>query len=104
MRYEAIALWLMPMKRTDKLGDTSPGRPGWKRPMTPCFFSPTRNKRMLLFPFADLDFAAPSISSLSQGISGTPRHVMNGEPNRVTVAGGTPRRVHSRPNAAIARG
>ncbi len=28
----------------------------------------------------------------------------NGEPNSVTVGGGTPRRVHSRPNAAIARG
>ena len=34
----------------------------------------------------------------------SPRQVMNGEPNIVTVAGGTPRRVHSRPNAAIARG
>ncbi len=33
-----------------------------------------------------------------------PRQVMNGDPNSVTVGGGTPRRVHSRPNAAIARG
>jgi len=46
MRYEAIALWLKPMKRTDKLGDTSPGSPGWKRPMTPCFFSPVRSRRI----------------------------------------------------------
>ena len=33
-----------------------------------------------------------------------PRQVMNGVPNRVTVGGGTPRRVHSRPKAAMARG
>ena len=29
---------------------------------------------------------------------------VEGEPNRVVVGGGTPRRVHSRPNAAMARG
>src|SRR5580698_6185640 len=104
IKYEASALLLMPMKRTDSPGVCSPGRPGWKRPMTPCFFSPTRNKRMLLLPLADFDFVLPSTSNLSQGMIGTPRHVMNGDPNSVTVAGGTPRRVHSRPNAAIARG
>ena len=43
-------------------------------------------------------------ASLSQGTSGMPRHVTNGDPNIVTVGGGTPRRVHSRPKAAIARG
>jgi|HubBroStandDraft_1064217.scaffolds.fasta_scaffold01200_16 hypothetical protein len=42
--------------------------------------------------------------SLSEGMSGIPRQVINGEPNIVTVGGGTPRRVHSRPKAAIARG
>ena len=35
---------------------------------------------------------------------GMPRQVMNCEPNIVTVAGGTPRRVHSRPKAAMASG
>jgi hypothetical protein len=29
---------------------------------------------------------------------------MNWEPNRLTVSGGTPRRVHSRPKAATALG
>ncbi len=47
----------------------------------------------------------PSVSgTLSDGTSGRPRQVRNGEPNSVTVGGGTPRRVHSRPNAAMARG
>src|SRR3954468_14125836 len=44
------------------------------------------------------------IASLSDGINGTPRQVINCEPNRLTVGGGTPRRVHSRPKAAIAKG
>jgi rhodanese-related sulfurtransferase len=35
-------------------------------------------------------------------MSGRPRQVMNGEPKMVTLGGGTPRRVHSRPKAAIA--
>ena len=42
--------------------------------------------------------------NLLVGISGMPRHVMNGEPKMLTVGGGTPRRVASRPNAAIAFG
>ena len=42
--------------------------------------------------------------TLSDGSSGTPRQVSSGLPNRLSVTGGTPRRVHSRPNAAIARG
>ena len=46
----------------------------------------------------------PDVAGLSMGTIGTPRQVRNGAPNIVTVAGGTPRRVHSRPNAAIARG
>ena len=46
----------------------------------------------------------PAMPTLSDGMSGIPRQVMNGEPNSVTVGGGTPRRVHSRPNAAMARG
>ena len=33
-----------------------------------------------------------------------PRQVRNGEPKIETVGGGTPRRVHSRPKAAIAAG
>jgi len=45
-----------------------------------------------------------STRTLSLGTSGIPRQVKNGEPNIVTVGGGTPRRVHSRPKAAIARG
>jgi len=36
--------------------------------------------------------------------AGDPRQVMKGDPNIVTVAGGTARRVHSRPKAAMARG
>ncbi len=47
---------------------------------------------------------APSILTLSEGTSGTPRQVRKGVPNNVTVGGGTPRRVHSRPKAAIALG
>src|SRR6478609_8808907 len=42
--------------------------------------------------------------TLSEGISGKPRQVRNGEPNNETVGGGTPRLVHSLPKAAIARG
>ena len=44
------ALRLMPMKRTDRPGVCSPGKPGWNRPTTPCFFSPTRSSSMLLLP------------------------------------------------------
>ena len=71
--------------------------PGWNRPITPWRFSPVRSSRILVLPFL-------SIGSLSEGTSGMPRQVMNGEPNKVTVGGGTPRRVHSRPKAAMARG
>ena len=39
--------------------------------------------------------------TLSLGTSGMPRQVRNCEPNRLTVGGGTPRRVHSRPKAAM---
>ena len=45
-----------------------------------------------------------SSGTLSEGTSGSPRQVRKGEPNRLTVGGGTPRRVHSRPKAAIAAG
>src|ERR1700693_2290713 len=86
----------MPMKRTDRLGDTSPGIPGWNSPTAPCFFSPVRNSRIFVL--------SALIATLSEGTSGSPRQVRKGEPNRVTVGGGTPRRVHSRPKAAIARG
>ncbi len=86
----------MPMKRTDSPGLCSPTRPGWNRPTTPWRFSPVRISRILVLPF--------SIGTLSEGISGMPRQVMKGEPNRLTVGGGTPRRVHSRPKAAMARG
>src|ERR1700691_1356603 len=96
MRYDAIALWLMPMKRTDRLGDTSPGSPGWKSPTTPCFFSPVRSRR--------ISVVSAFTGSLGHGTIGIPRQVINGEPDMVTVGGGTPRRVHSRPKAAIARG
>src|ERR1700723_355657 len=44
------------------------------------------------------------IGNLFDGTSGTPRQVRNGDPNICTVGGGTPRRVHSRPKAAMARG
>ena len=88
---------LMPMRRTERLGLTSPGRPGWKRPTTPRFFSPVRSSRMFVL-------LVLRSASLSDGMSGRPRQVRNGEPNSVTVGGGTPRRVHSRPNAAMARG
>jgi len=47
---------------------------------------------------------AASMLILSDGTNGTPRQVTKGVPNRVIVGGGTPRRVHSRPKAAIARG
>ena len=40
----------VPMKRTESPGVCSPGSPGWYRPMTPCFFSPTRSRRMLVEP------------------------------------------------------
>src|ERR1700728_4028833 len=53
------------MNRTDKLGETSPGSPGWNSPTTPCFFSPVRNNKMLLF--------SALILILSQGTSGSPR-------------------------------
>ncbi len=96
IRYDAIAWRLMPMKRTDRPGLCSPGRPGWNRPTTPWRLSPTRSSRILVLPSAT--------GTLSDGISGRPRQVMNCEPNRLTVGGGTPRRVHSRPNAAIASG
>jgi hypothetical protein len=45
-----------------------------------------------------------STGTLSDGTSGMPRQVRNWAPNRLTVGGGTPRRVHSRPKAAMARG
>ena len=66
--------------------------------MHPCFFSPTRNSRIfdLLSEFLTL--------ILSVGIKGRPRQVRNGLPYSVTVGGGTPRRVHSRPKAAMVRG
>ncbi|MNT60045.1 hypothetical protein D3C72_1976020 [compost metagenome] len=84
------------MKRTDRPGLCSPARPGWNRPITPCRCSPARSKMIFVLP--------SSIGSLSDGTSGTPRHVRNWEPNRLTVGGGTPRRVHSRPKAAMASG
>lgn len=70
----------------------------WNNPMHPCFRSPTRSSRIfdLLSEFLTL--------ILSVGIRGMPRHVRNGLPNSVIVGGGTPRRVHSRPNAAMERG
>ena len=74
-----------------------PAQPGWNRPTTPWRFSPVRMSRIL-------GLAVVSILTLSDGTSGTPRQVTNGVPNNVTVGGGTPRRVHSRPNAAMARG
>src|SRR5688572_26471907 len=86
----------MPMRRIDSDGLTSPGMPGWKRPMTPRFRSPVRSNMMsALLPLSFI---------LSHGTSGRPRHVRNDAPNSVVVGGGTPRRVHSRPNAAIAFG
>ena len=57
---------LMPMKRTDRLGATSPGTPGWNRPTTPCFFSPVRRSRILELPL-------PVSGTLSEGTSGRPR-------------------------------
>src|ERR1700683_171806 len=59
---------------------------------------------MLVLPPWLFCFAWPSTFSFSVGKIGTPRQVRNGEPNSVTVGGGTPRRVHSRPKAAMARG
>jgi hypothetical protein len=66
----------------------------------PLLFSPARTSRILLVS----DPFVPPIFTLSEGTSGTPRQVRNGVPNKVTVGGGTPRRVHSRPKAAIVRG
>src|SRR5271163_2605449 len=66
--------------------------------MTPCFLSPMRTRRILLLWSLLLTLI------LLVGIKGTPRHVTNGVPNKLTVGGGTPRRVHSRPKAAMARG
>src|ERR1700722_15339926 len=66
--------------------------------MTPCLRSPTRMRRIF-----DLD-TLPVTWILSVGIKGMPRQVRKGLPKRVTVGGGTPRRVHSRPKAAIVRG
>src|SRR4029078_13189936 len=91
-----MRLRLMPMKRTERLGETSPGTPGWNRPTTPCFLSPVRSSR--------LEDLSSSSGNLSDGTNGRPRHVKNGEPNRLTVGGGTPRLVHSRPKAASAAG
>ena len=65
-------------------------------PTTPCRSSPVRISRIWLLP--------SSTFSLLLGTIGIPRQVSTGEPNRLTVAGGTPRRVASRPNAAIALG
>ncbi len=59
---------------------------------------------MLVLPRLPPTFDLPLMRSLSLGTSGTPRHVMNGEPKIFTVGGGTPRRVHSRPKAAMALG
>ena len=91
-----MALSLMPIKRTERPGDCSPGRPGWNNPTTPWRLSPVRNRMILVFPF--------SIGTLSEGINGMPRQVRNGDPNKETVGGGTPLLVHSLPNAAIANG
>src|SRR5450432_1674035 len=49
----------------------------------------------------DLPF---STFTLSDGINGMPLQVINWEPNNEIVGGGTPRLVHSRPNAATASG
>src|ERR1700679_1392439 len=87
----------MPMKRTESPGVCSPGSPGWKSPITPCRFSPVRSNNMF-------DLPPSSTASLSVGTSGTPRHVRNGDPKIEVVGGGTPRRVHSRPNARRRRG
>src|ERR1035438_5267073 len=57
---------------------------------------PGRNRR--------ISVVSAFTGSLGHGTNGIPRQVTNGEPNMVTVGGGTPRRVHSRPKAAIARG
>src|SRR5580704_12962838 len=86
----------MPIKRTDRLGLTSPGRPGWNRPTTPRFCSPTR--------INNISVLLSLIRILSDGTRGSPRHVRNGEPKSEIVGGGTPRAVHSRPNAAMALG
>src|ERR1035438_937391 len=104
IKYEASARLLIPIKRTDNPGVCSPGNPGWNNPITPCLFSPTRSNRILVFPPSPFGFDCPSTCNLSVGISGIPRHVRKGVPNKVTVGGGTPRRVHSLPNAAIAVG
>ena len=67
-------------------------------------FRRLRSKRMLVLPPAAVGRALPSTKSLSHGTMGKPRQVRKGVPNSVTVAGGTPRRVHSRPKAAICAG
>lgn len=46
-----------------------------------------------------LPSATGTLSEGTGGISGMPRQVRNCEPNRLTVGGGTPRRVHSRKSA-----
>src|SRR5580658_5360526 len=101
------------MKRTDSPGTCSPGSPVCCKPTTPCLLSPTRIRRILVRP---AERSVPRLvawgtretlwltGSLSDEISGTPRHEMKGEPKILTLGGGTPRRVHSRPKAAIALG
>jgi hypothetical protein len=64
-----MALRLMPMKRTDRPGLCSPGRPGWNKPTTPWRLSPTRSRMILVLP--------SSTGTLSDGISGMPRQVRN---------------------------
>ena len=86
----------MPVNRTDSPGACSPTRPGWNRPTTPWRSSPVRTRMNLVLP--------SSTGTLSDGISGMPRQVMNCAPNRLTTTGGTPRWVASRPNAAIPSG
>src|ERR1700722_16241323 len=65
--------------------------------MTPCFFSPVRTSRILVL-------FASSILTLSLDTIGIPRQVKKGDPNKVAVGGGTPRRVHSRAKGATALG
>src|SRR5436190_13837874 len=86
----------MPIKRTERPGDCSPGNPGWYKPTTPWRLSPVRNKMIFDLPF--------STGTLSEGISGIPLQVRNCDPNKETVGGGTPLRVHSLPIAAMANG
>src|SRR5436309_3055436 len=74
IRYDAIALRLMPMNRTDSPGLCSPASPGWYSPTTPWRFSPVRSRITWVLPF--------SSGTLSDGMIGSPRQVMNCEPNR----------------------